>query len=893
MKIYAQVLGTATGDSTPTILIFFDQKRFLFNCGEGTQRFCTEHKIRLARIKDVFLTRLHWENTGGLPGALLTVADAVQYLPGPQHFSIYGPRHTRNFITSLRYFINRRHMMLQVREFVENAAHPDAMVFDDGNLRITAVELVLPSSEPALAPCLSTTPPPPSLVSIETIVEEKENEKEKETEKEKKSEAEMDTEVSPSSSSSSAAGNRKRKSRGQRVYSSVVDSPAYAEGDRSSHIVLAHDIGALSSASPPSATAISPSHAPRKRTKSGEGVDDTEETGRMAALVERNEGPSTSVVCYICRSPDLPGKFDAKQAKALGVPSGPLFGRLCKGETITLPNGRQVQPSDCIGPPRPGTVFAIVHCPSEEYVDVLVHHPAWRTYTGAPATAGRQQQEAMTVGCILHMTPQRVLAHHDAYRGWMHSFGTTTQHVVVNEHACPQRPVFLGATRNHYKLHSLHPGIFPMPCLGSRAVTLPSGLPKKAVVGEPLLKFLLAPPTAIGLDTSEVLKPVDEKEVAEEMEKNDELRESTSVLRTWLQSFDGSDAAEAARRRFGGPANQPEVLFLGTGAAIPSKYRNVSSVYVSVPSFGGLLLDSGEGSFGQLARRFGFEHALKVVEELKVVLISHMHADHHLGLLRILALRQDIIVRHKNTTRSDATALKAEDEEGSSEAEQEDGTDVDELERGPAPLVVVGPPALKEWLDEYSSQIQRLTYRFVPCHALNHPTHPISGYLEEKLGLTEVRSTEVVHCPFAYGFALTHRSGWKIVYSGDTRPCPQLAEVGRGASLLIHEATFEDGMADEAIAKYHSTTSEALSSGAEMGAEFVAMFHFSQRYPKIPVVESAGAEERMGIAFDLMSTPLHLLPVLPHLLPSLRALFKEDEEGEEGEDMCNKDASGK
>jgi hypothetical protein len=46
----------------------------------------------------------------------------------------------------------------------------------------------------------------------------------------------------------------------------------------------------------------------------------------VAPLVERNGGPSTAVVCYICRSPDLPGKFDPKQAKALGVPSGPLFG---------------------------------------------------------------------------------------------------------------------------------------------------------------------------------------------------------------------------------------------------------------------------------------------------------------------------------------------------------------------------------------------------------------------------------------------------------------------------------------------------------------------------------------------------------------------------------------
>jgi ribonuclease Z len=137
--------------------------------------------------------------------------------------------------------------------------------------------------------------------------------------------------------------------------------------------------------------------------------------------------------------------------------------------------------------------------------------------------------------------------------------------------------------------------------------------------------------------------------------------------------------------------------------------------------------------------------------------------------------------------------------------------------------------------------------------------------------------------------------------------------VGRGATLLIHEATFEDAMADEAVAKYHSTTTEALSSGAEyasppcryrvcrcvvssrsrtnnacacrMGAEFVAMFHFSQRYPKIPVVESSAAEH-MGIAFDLMSTPLHLLPVLPHLLPPLRALFTDEADDADDEEAA-------
>lgn len=54
-----------------------------------------------------------------------------------------------------------------------------------------------------------------------------------------------------------------------------------------------------------------------------------------------------------------------------------------------------------------------------------------------------------------------------------------------------------------------------------------------------------------------------------------------------------------------------------------------------------------------------------------------------------------------------------------------------------------------------------------------------------------------------------------MVIIGDTRPCAQLAEAGRGATLLIHEATFEDDMAHEAIAKAHSTTTEALTAGVK------------------------------------------------------------------------------
>lgn len=47
-----------------------------------------------------------------------------------------------------------------------------------------------------------------------------------------------------------------------------------------------------------------------------------------------------------------------------------------------------------------------------------------------------------------------------------------------------------------------------------------------------------------------------------------------------------------------------EIVLLGTGSSQPSKYRNVSSVYVNLFSKGSLLLDCGEGTLGQLKRRW-------------------------------------------------------------------------------------------------------------------------------------------------------------------------------------------------------------------------------------------------------------------------------------------------
>jgi ribonuclease Z len=67
-----------------------------------------------------------------------------------------------------------------------------------------------------------------------------------------------------------------------------------------------------------------------------------------------------------------PGRFDVHSATALGVPEGPLYGRLQHGETVELVDGRRVSPEQVLGPPRTGRKIVIAGdtAPARSVLDV-------------------------------------------------------------------------------------------------------------------------------------------------------------------------------------------------------------------------------------------------------------------------------------------------------------------------------------------------------------------------------------------------------------------------------------------------------------------------------------------------------------------------------------------
>ncbi|HEY2854573.1 MAG TPA: ribonuclease Z [Gemmatimonadaceae bacterium] len=75
------------------------------------------------------------------------------------------------------------------------------------------------------------------------------------------------------------------------------------------------------------------------------------------------------------------GRFNPELAREMGIPEGPLWGEIHRGNVVRLPDGRTVDPSLLVGPTRPGRRIVITGdtrpCPSTTEMardaDLLVH----------------------------------------------------------------------------------------------------------------------------------------------------------------------------------------------------------------------------------------------------------------------------------------------------------------------------------------------------------------------------------------------------------------------------------------------------------------------------------------------------------------------------------------
>eukprot|EP01026_Neomeris_dumetosa_P043106 TRINITY_DN3600_c0_g1_i4.p1 TRINITY_DN3600_c0_g1~~TRINITY_DN3600_c0_g1_i4.p1 ORF type:complete len:439 (-),score=46.94 TRINITY_DN3600_c0_g1_i4:279-1442(-) len=280
-----------------------------------------------------------------------------------------------------------------------------------------------------------------------------------------------------------------------------------------------------------------------------------------------------------------------------------------------------------------------------------------------------------------------------------------------------------------------------------------------------------------------------------------------------------------------------EILFIGTGCANPSKYRGPSAILLRFYNQYSVLLECGEGTWQSFVRHFrGTQGALETLNSLLCIWLSHKHLDHVAGLPTLLEHR---FAQNR-------------------------------------PIVVIAPNPIHKWMKTTYLQLYKYhkfqfigSFKLDSIDAIGHP-------------LARIQSVPVIHCHDSYGVAIQLINGTKIVFSGDTRPCQKLVDIGYGCDLLIHEATFEDDLLDHAINKGHSTVLEAVRIAKRMKSKACILTHFSQRYSNTPIdVTQEGTSGCFGAAFDGMWIKLSELDQLPKFTQLLNYICKDEEDEEE------------
>jgi ribonuclease Z len=123
---------------------------------------------------------------------------------------------------------------------------------------------------------------------------------------------------------------------------------------------------------------------------------------------------------YRVEEKDRPGHFDVERARELGIPSGPLYGKLKRGESIVLDDGRAFEGSDFCGPDLKGR--AVVYCTDTTYcrsavelardADLLIHEATFAEVDEGLAIRSTHSTAAMAARVATEAGARRLMLTH-------------------------------------------------------------------------------------------------------------------------------------------------------------------------------------------------------------------------------------------------------------------------------------------------------------------------------------------------------------------------------------------------------------------------------------------------------------------------------------------------
>jgi ribonuclease Z len=880
-------------DSSPSILLIApDGSRILIDCGEGCQRSFLEYKERLASVRAVCITHLSARALGGLPGMILTSANsrnqssaiatattnaAAASINNNNHskndnndiknktglslgsldeqreldLTLVGPVGMKDFMHALRHFVFCEHFRIQTREGAD-------------------------------------------VCDLEIIGKQQQQQQQQQQQHQQRNSHKI---------------KKQKKGSNDAFMNFFITSLAfdYEQPRRTTHLLVATSANTTTS---PSTTSTTTSISSQSQQQT---------------------------ISYLFTTPPIPGKFEIEKATVLGIPKGPLFTQLKAGKTVTFihpETGQQqlVHSHQVVTPPSPGIAVMVLRYPlsplfsssrkannvddkknehglllkrffqtlnlpdllrfKNVHLELILHLCTQSDFASDVAVAWRQSLQAFNAGSdgnvdivddhgiIQHvlvdtepktdlngsphlgaavMAQTRAMLSSDIYLTLSSctttllctSSSTGRDDEISDEEMMPV-VVMESSEKSEIEANNSH-------VTNGKGSSRSSGHgDDNVVLARPTLEYILLPRSKRGFVPEQVSdKDAEQQEIETAREFANKSGAKALAESVLSECGDGACSPLSSSLEGGNINNNHstmgKLIFAGTASAIPCKYRNVTGMCLTDAFGRNMLLDIGEGTIGQLLRVYhhhdhdSSKHSL--LSSITAVWISHPHADHHLGILRLLEERQH---------QQQSMAMSMD------------------------PVVIIAPPPIFDFLREYSMIVPSIANSY---HAIDSGDFLRSrvedntdaiATLQSAFQVACCRSVQVQHCPFSYAVILKGTSFGTLVYSGDCRPSHELAMEAHDADVLIHEATFEDGMEAEAALKRHCTVGEALRVAQEMRAKCLVLTHFSQRYPKIPPTPSTSSSIPIIFAFDFMRlTPQNILAA-SKLTPALRLLYSSD-----------------
>lgn len=273
-----------------------------------------------------------------------------------------------------------------------------------------------------------------------------------------------------------------------------------------------------------------------------------------------------------------------------------------------------------------------------------------------------------------------------------------------------------------------------------------------------------------------------------------------------------------------------QLTFLGTGAGMPAKERNVASIALSWLNKEGeiWLFDCGEATQHQLL------HTSLKPRKIARIFITHLHGDHIFGLLGLLSSRSFLdgttplfIYGPAGIRTFIETGLDVSQTHLRYSLHIEEIQDGWELHTNQA---VVSAKQLKHGIPSFGFRIcehaQPGTLLVEKLRALHVTPGPIYQQLKEGVDVLLEDGRLLV----ASEFVGPKKKGRIVTILGDTRPTQASVALAKGADVLIHEATFSEKEAEHAVRFFHSTTKEAVKIAKESNVRELILTHISARF---------------------------------------------------------------